>query len=298
MEVLLPRVTEYGNRGRLGADARAGRDADRPREDRKAIHGSISLSDPLPVPDGAATAGAARAELDRLLETDAPAVMDILPEGFADRVERYVALLMAANATRNLTRIVDPEPIARLHLLDALSALPTIDALAPSRAADLGSGGGVPGIVLAIARPAVSWTLIDSVARKADALRSFADALALPNVEVVAERAEDLGRDPGHRERYDLVTARACAALPVLLEYALPLLAVGGSLVAWKGLLGDEELRTGRAAAAQLGGGEPEVAPTGMRSLGEHRFVKVRKVKATGSRFPRRPGEPSRRPLG
>ena len=249
-------------------------------------------------PEARATAAAACAELDRLLETDAPAMRASLPAGFADVIERYLVLLLEANATRNLTRIVDPEPIARLHLLDALSALPVIDGLEAVRAADLGSGGGVPGIVLAIARPAVSWTLIDSVRRKADALRSFADALDLPNVAVVAERAEDLGRNPAHRERYDLVTARACAALPVLLEYALPLLAIGGSLVAWKGMLSDDEVRTGRSAAAQVGGDEPVVARTGIRSLGEHRFVTVRKVKATGARFPRRPGDPSRRPLG
>jgi len=292
--VLLPRVTEYGNRGRFGADARAGRDADRPREDRKAIHGSISLSDP----HARATAAAARAELDRLLETDAPALRASLPAGFADRIEHYVALLLEANATRNLTRIVDPEPIARLHLLDAMSALPMIDRLASNRAVDLGSGGGVPGIVLAIARPGVSWMLVDSVRRKADALRSFARALDLENVEVVAERAEILGRDPAHRERYDLVTARACAALPVLLEYALPLLGIDGSLLAWKGLLADEELRTGRAAAAQLGGDAPVVEPTGLRALGEHRFVTVRKVGPTRATFPRRAGSPSRRPLG
>ncbi|MGH2418637.1 MAG: 16S rRNA (guanine(527)-N(7))-methyltransferase RsmG, partial [Candidatus Limnocylindria bacterium] len=160
----------------------------------------------------------------------------------------------------------------------------------------LGSGGGVPGIVLALARPDMAWTLVDSARKKTEALRGFAGALGLANVTVIAQRAEILGRDPAHRERYDLVTARACAALPVLAEYALPLVGLGGAVVAWKGLLGEEELLGGRAAASRLGG-ELEVRGTGVPALGDHRFVLMRKVAATPDSFPRRPGEPARRPL-
>jgi 16S rRNA (guanine527-N7)-methyltransferase len=246
----------------------------------------------------AQAAHVARVELERLLETDAPALRATLPPGFADAGEAYVALLLEANARLNLTRIKEPLDMARLHLLDALSALPLLDGLAPSRALDLGSGGGVPGIVLALARPYVAWTLVDSVGRKADAMRGFVDALGLANVAIVAERAEILGRDPDHRERYDLVTARACAALPVLAELALPLVRVGGALLGWKGSIPDDELRAGRVAAAELGGAEPVVEPTGVDALGDHRFVLVRKVGPTPVRYPRRPGEPGRRPLG
>ena len=240
----------------------------------------------------------ARVEFERLLETDAPALRATLPPGFADASEAYVALLLEANARTNLTRIVEPLDVARLHLLDALSALPLLDGLAPSLAIDLGSGGGVPGIVLAMARPRVAWTLVDSVRRKADAMRRFVDALGLENVAVVTERAETLGRDPAHRERYDLLTARACAALPVLAELALPLIRLGGALMGWKGSMTDEELRSGHAAATLLGGAAPEVHPTGLPALDEHRFVLVRKVGSTPDRYPRRPGEPGRRPLG
>jgi 16S rRNA (guanine527-N7)-methyltransferase len=243
-------------------------------------------------------AAAARRELEDLLETDAPALWAALPPGFADAVERYVELLLAANTTVNLTRIVEPAEVARLHLLDALSALPLLDALAPRRALDLGSGGGVPGIVLALARPDVSWTLVDSVGRKADAMRGFVEALGLRDVAVIGERAEVLGRDAGYRERLDVVVARACAPLPVLAEYALPLIQVGGALVAWKRAVSPDELRAGRAAAAQLGGGDPEVQPAGIPALGDHQFVVVRKVGSTPDRYPRRPGQPAKRPLG
>jgi 16S rRNA (guanine527-N7)-methyltransferase len=188
--------------------------------------------------------------------------------------------------------------VARLHLLDSLSALPVLDGLAPSRAVDLGSGGGVPGIVLALARPDVAWTLVDSVHRKADAMRGFVDALGLDNVTVIAERAEILGRDPDHRERYDVVAARACAALPVLVELALPLVQLDGALLAWKGSLSGDELRAGEAGATLLGGDVPEVNATGLPALGDHRFVLVRKVKPTPARYPRRPGEPARKPVG
>ena len=243
--------------------------------------------------DAPAHARDARAALERLLETRDLA----LPDRFGDRVEAFVRLLLDANARVNLTRIVEPQAVARLHLLDALSALPVIDELAPVHTLDLGSGGGVPGIVLALARPGVPWTLVDSVRKKADAMRGFVSALELAGIVVVAERAEILGRDPAHRDRYDLVTARACATLPVLAEYALPLVRVGGAVLAWKGAITDDELRSGRAAARLLGG-ELEVRPSGFAALGDHRFVLMRKSTATPDRYPRRPGEPARRPLG
>lgn len=235
-----------------------------------------------------------RLALERLLDPDTPA----LPSNFGDSVERYVELLLEANRRMNLTRIVEPAALARLHLLDALSALSIIDRLAPATVVDIGSGGGVPGVVLAIARPEVRWTLVDSVRKKADALRGFVQALALPNVTILAERAESLGRVAEHRSCHDLVTARACASLPVLAEYALPLLRVGGELVAWKGRLGSDELEAGARAASLLGGGAPSIRPAGHAALGEHLFVLVAKVAATPDRYPRRPGEPARRPLG
>jgi 16S rRNA (guanine527-N7)-methyltransferase len=247
--------------------------------------------------DGAAAAAlAVRHHLEALLDVaDLPA----LPPGYADAAQRYVELLLEANARLNLTRVVEPEDVARLHLLDALAALPLLDALGPETAVDLGSGGGVPGIPLALARPAVHWTLVDSVGKKADALRGFVQALELRNVEVVAERAETLGRSPTHRGRHELVAARACAALPVLAELALPLIRPGGQLIAWKGPLtdADDEVRRGRAAAAQLGGGLSDVRAS-LPALGGLTFVVVTKERLTPERYPRRPGEPARRPLG
>jgi 16S rRNA (guanine527-N7)-methyltransferase len=243
-------------------------------------------------------ARAARLAFERLLQTEARHMAPMLPPGFGEACERFVALLLAANARLNLTRIVEPEAVARLHLLDAVAALPLVDRLSPDRALDLGTGGGVPGLVLAIARPDVRWTLVDSVGKKVDALREIVVTLGLRNVQPLAGRAELLGRATAHREAHDLVTARACASLPVLAEYALPLLRRGGTLLAWKGRLSDDELRAGAAAAAELGGDGPETAATGLSVLGDHRFILVRKERPTPVRYPRRPGDPAREPLG
>ena len=215
-----------------------------------------------------------------------PGLARRLTGAMLDRIETYVALLLAANQRLNLTRVTQPRAVARQHLLDALAALPQLDDLASPRAVDLGSGGGVPSIPLAIARPDLSWLLVDSVAKKARALAAFVEELGLPGVEVVAERAEVLGRDPRYRERAGLVTARAVATLPVLAELALPLLLPGGVLIAWKGPM------------AALGGGPPELLAAGPSQLGGHRFVRVPKQARTAARYPRRPGEPARRPLG
>jgi 16S rRNA (guanine527-N7)-methyltransferase len=239
------------------------------------------------------------AALDHLL-AEAPDLARRLPPGWAGATARFVDLLLDANRRLNLTRVIEPAAVARDHLLDALAALPLLDAAGPRRVVDLGSGGGVPAIPLALARPDVAWTLVDSVGKKADALRGFAAELGLTNVTVLAQRLEALGREPAHRAGYDVATARACAALPVLAELALPLLRVGGTLIAWKGPLraGDSELRAGGEAIAVLGGHPPEVTATGLTALGGRSLVRVAKQAQTDERYPRREGLPARRPLG
>jgi 16S rRNA (guanine527-N7)-methyltransferase len=279
----------------VGADARAGRDTDHSREDRKDAFGSIFVT---ATDQPAAAAREAREELERLL-ADEPELEASLPPTFGDAAERYVAMLLAANEQLNLTRITSPEDVARLHLLDALAALPLVDADPPRRAIDLGTGGGIPGLVLAMARLDIHWTLLDASAKKVAAVRDIAEALGLPLVITVAGRAETLGHEAAHRDRYNLVTARAVGALPVLLEYSLPLLRIDGRMVAWKGPLdrADPEVAQGRAAAFQLGGGRLSLLETGIPALGGHSFVVVVKERATPAAYPRRPGEPGRRPL-
>ena len=244
-------------------------------------------------------AAQARAALEELLAA-IPAIAGTLPRGVLDYAQRFVARLLAANRRVNLTRVTEPAEIARLHLLDSLAALPLIDGVMGSEAVDIGSGGGLPGLPLAMARPETRWTLVDSVGKKAAILEEFVEALGLRNVAVLSDRAEALGQAREHRERYAVATARACAALPVLAELALPLVAPGGLLIAWKGPLSDadDEVRRARVAIGQLGGGRLSIVDPGLPVLGGHRLLTVPKERATAARFPRRPGEPGRRPLG
>ena len=218
------------------------------------------------------------------------------PPDIRPRRRRTSGCCCEANARLNLTRLVEPADVARLHLLDALSALPFIDASGARRVVDLGSGGGVPAIPLALARPEVEFVMVDSVHKKAANLEAFITQLRVRNAGVIAERAEALGRDARHRERYDLATARACAPLPVLVELALPLVRPGGSLLAWKGPLQseDEEVTRGVAAARMLGARELKIRDPAVPQLGGHTFVVATKVAPTPRRYPRRPGEPGR----
>ena len=179
------------------------------------------------------------------------------------------------------------------HLADSLSALRLACVAEAPDLVDLGSGGGFPGVPLAIRRPECAVTLVDSEGRKADWLaRAAAD---LPNVRVVGERTELLaGRE---RERWTLATARALAPLPTLVELAAPLVAVGGTLVAWRGPRDrDEEARAAAACAAL--GFEPEAVTAVEPFAGAERHLhEYRKVASTPERFPRRPGRATKRPL-
>jgi 16S rRNA (guanine527-N7)-methyltransferase len=250
--------------------------------------------------DGAAFAAReVRRWLEQLLDAN-PLVAEFLPPEFAERAESFTALLLRANQRVNLTRITEPYDVARLHLLDAVDPVTLLDTSGAQSAVDLGSGGGIPGIPLAIARPDVRWLLLDSVKKKAAVLEEFVQALGLTNVSVLAERAETMGQLPLHREQYDFVTARACAPLPVLAELAMPLLAIEGMLVAWKGPLTetDEEVQRGRRALDKLGGELDTVRRAVPAVLDGHTIVIASKRRPTPPRYPRRPGEPARRPLG
>ncbi len=144
-------------------------------------------------------------------------------------------LLLAHNARAGLTTITDPAEAAVKHFLDSLTGLLVRDIAPGERAADIGSGGGFPGLVLAVARPRAEFTLIESVGKRARFLALAVEQLGLANAVVLHDRAEAAGRTPEHGERYDLAVARAAAPLPRLLKYALPLLRPGGHLIAYRG---------------------------------------------------------------
>jgi 16S rRNA (guanine527-N7)-methyltransferase len=159
---------------------------------------------------------------------------------------------LIASAPLNLVSRGDRERLLSEHIPEARALLPHLPLRAGARWMDLGTGGGLPGLVLAMGAPEIRWTLVDSVGKKVQAVRGFAATLGLNNVEVVQGRAESLGREPGWRGRFDGVVARAVAPLPVLLELARGFLADGGTLAAVKGPAWEEELTAAADALVAL----------------------------------------------
>jgi 16S rRNA (guanine527-N7)-methyltransferase len=201
------------------------------------------------------------------------------------------------------TTVSDPTRAREVHVADSRSGLEVQDLARAGRIADVGAGAGFPGLVIAIDLPRAQVDLIEAAGRKAAVIDRLIRAATVENARSVVARAEDWARLPralgGGREAYDAVTARAVAALPVLVEYAAPLLRASGVLVAWKGACDAEEQRLGRGAADEVGLALEEalrVEPfPGARD--RHLYV-FRKVAPTPERFPRRPGMAAKRPLG
>ncbi len=216
-----------------------------------------------------------------------------------DQLARYRNLLLDWNARFNLTAITDPLEVERRLFLDSLRLLPAIDQFTSDQSSprllDIGSGGGFPGLVLKIARPALDVTLVDATGKKVRFLQEVIDRLGLDAAQAVQARAEELGRDERYRDAFDLVAARAVAPLPILLEYAMPLLRVGGVGLFPKGLDLAAELTTGSRAANLLGA---RIESSATLPGEETRLVVVRKAKPTPAAYPRRTGLPTRAPLG
>jgi 16S rRNA (guanine527-N7)-methyltransferase len=201
------------------------------------------------------------------------------------------------------TTVSAPADALDAHVADSLSGLAVSDLGRARRIADVGAGAGFPGLALASALPGARVDLIESAGRKTAVIGRLAQAAKLSNARAITARAEDWAGTPGALGggggAYDAVVARAVAALPVLVEYAAPLLREGGVLVAWKGAGASDEEAAGAAAAAAVGMVPEEVLRVepfeGARDRHLHVF---RKVAPTPERFPRRAGMAAKRPLG
>ncbi len=224
-----------------------------------------------------------------------------LDEDAGWRFARYLQSLLADARRLGLSAVTDPDEVQRRHFLEpaALAVLLSRRGLlAPGvRVLDLGSGAGFPGLPLKILFPAVDLTLVEATKKKAGWLERLVTALELEGVRVLDARAEDLGRDPSHRARYDIVTARAVAPLRVLLEMALPLLRVGGLLAAPKGERASQEVAEA-GHAAQVLSAAVEVERLEVPFVAHQPLVVLAtKTGETPERYPRRAGILSKRPL-
>lgn len=207
------------------------------------------------------------------------------------RLDRYLALVDEWRGRVQLTG-ADAAAAPAVLVVGALCVVPFV----PQSGAlvDLGSGAGVPGIPIAVLHPRLRVVLADSARKKVAFLEIAVRELGLANVDVAQARAEDLGRDAAHRERYDVVTARALAPVRVLAEYALPLLRIGGEAVLPKGRGARDEVRAAARALDLLGG---EAAVHAPRTRFCSPVVVLRKAAPTPPAYPRRAGTPQRRPL-
>lgn len=202
------------------------------------------------------------------------------------------------NTRFNLTAIRDPQEIHTKHFLDSLTCLLALRESNVGRLIDIGTGAGFPGIPIKIIYPQMQLTLVESVGKKAEFCRHVVKILDLKAVEVVQERAENLGQDSSYREQYDWAVARAVAILPVLAEYLLPLVRVGGRMLAMKGESGPAEAHSSEQALKVLGGHLRQLMPVTLPGVVEERYlVVIDKVAATPMGYPRKVGVPAKHPL-
>jgi len=210
----------------------------------------------------------------------------------------YERELLDWNQKFNLTAIQDAESIRTKHFLDSFSCVMAWGANPPHRLADVGTGAGFPGLPIKILYPAMHVTLIESVGKKAMFCEHIVRMLSLENVQVLKARAEEVGQMPEHREKYDCAAARAVAGMNVLSEYLLPLVRIGGIMLAQKGDSGPAEAQSAEKVMRLLGGKLQQVIRVNLPGVADDRYlVIVNKSHATPPKYPRKPGTPMKQPL-
>ncbi len=213
-------------------------------------------------------------------------------------MESYERELHEWNSRFNLTAVRDSDGVQVKHFLDSLTCILAFRDTSANKVIDVGTGAGFPGLPLKIACPSMQLTLVESVGKKADFCRHVVKTLALEGVEVVQERVEVIGQKHAYREQFDWALARAVAAMPVLAEFLLPLVRMGGHALAMKGESGPAEAQAAERAMRMLGGHLRQLMPVHLPGVAEERYlVVVDKVAATPGIYPRRVGVPAKRPL-
>jgi len=208
----------------------------------------------------------------------------------------YMNLLIEWNEKMNLTAITDPNEIILKHFIDSITILKDIED--GSKIVDVGTGAGFPGIPLSIMNPSLKITLVDSLNKRLIFLQEVVNKLGLKNIEIVHARAEEFGQNKKYRETFDISTSRAVANLSTLSEYLIPLVKVGGKVISMKAAEAQEEINDAKKAIEVLGGKIEKIDEFNLPQSDIGRTVIIiRKEKQTPSKYPRKPGTPSKEPI-
>ena len=213
-------------------------------------------------------------------------------------LEKYMEGILAWNEKVNLTNITDPAEFRIKHNADSLMCVDFPEFLDAETVIDVGTGGGFPGIPLAVYAPEKHFTLLDSLNKRLKIIDELAGELGIKNITLVHGRAEDAARAKEHREKYDLCVSRAVSNLATLSEYCLPFIKVGGYLLAYKGPGAEEEVKEAAKALKTLGGSLVDIRETSMEEYGlDHRILVIKKLRNTPKAYPRKAGTPLKEPL-
>jgi len=221
----------------------------------------------------------------------------LLTEDCIRQFDYFKTQLLYWNKKINLTNITEPEDFASKHIIDSLMICKLGNIESGAKLIDVGTGPGIPGLIVKMYRPDIKLALLESVGKKTKFLNWIVNDMNIPDVEVLNERAENLAQNPAYREKFDVAVARAVSALNTLSELCLPFVKVGGAFIAMKGKSPQIELNKSQNALNILGASVKECKLYSLYENMDRSLILISKVRECPSKYPRRPGIPGKNPL-